>query len=316
MTRRPLLGACGVAALCAVASFVLIHGGSCAGTFAGFNAETHNSSSTFAGAWINAPTNVTATLSGNAAANLTWTKSTSTPTGIGQELLGSPTASNGTSTTCPTTGYVVLPTTVTASAQSATDPATDFKAGAGNGGDYYCYTVAATLATNWVSMWAPGASTASRVKFVFYASAASVSNGGTSGSINNGDGITITLNNTISGTTPSSISVIACSNSSTTNKNTLLLGSSSCSSTPSLGILALTGKTITGTNSTFASSSYSVSAADVISISLAGGSTTALSASGTATWKFTPTSTVTQAGGVAICTASGSGCVPTASGAF
>lgn len=296
MSRRPLLGACGVAALCAVASLILLRGGPFPSTFASFNAETHNASSTYAANWLGAPTGLSASVSA-ATATLGWTVASypSPSVGQGQEILGSWSASSGTSTTCPTTGYTQL-AVPSASATSYTDSGR----GSGFGGNYYCYEVASTLGTNWFSPTAPA-----RVQFPFYATSVTLAN--SNRTIASGDTIKIVFNNGASGL-PSAPAVIAC-----TSGEKVLIGASSCTGTPSVGTLVLSGKTI-GTNNV--SWTSSASGTNTYTVTLSGTSTDTLSSSGTASWAFTPSSGIKNANGVSICTSSGSGCVATVTGSF
>jgi hypothetical protein len=300
--RRPLLGACGVAALCVAAALVLLGGGRVGSTWASFNnifrAETENAGSSFGASWLGAPTLAAPSVSGNNA-SLTWTVSSHGPGaagGQGQEVLGSFTASSGTSTTCPTTGY----TQIAVPSGTATTY-TDSGRGSGVGGEYYCYEVASTYATNWVTP-----STAQRVQFPFYATGVTLSNG--NAKIASGDTVAVSFNNTPQGfSSAGSLTVITCTSTR------VLLGASSCSSTPSLGTLTLSGKTIPSSKTY--SSSYTMSA-NTITVLLGGANSVTLGGTGTAAWSFTPTATLKQGGNVAICTSSGSGCVPTTSSNF
>jgi hypothetical protein len=300
--RRPLLGACGVAALCVAAALALLGGGRVGSTWASFNnifrAETENAGSSFGASWLGAPTLAAPSVSGNNP-SLTWTVSGHGPgaaSGQGQEVLGSFTASNGTSTTCPTTGY----TQIAVPSGTATTY-TDSGRGAGVGGEYYCYEIGTTYGTNWVTP-----STAQRVQFPFYATGVTLSNG--NGTIASGDKVTISFNNTPQGfSSTGSLTVITCTSTR------VLVGASSCSSTPSVGTLTLSGKTI-GSSKTY-SSSYTFSA-NTLTVTLGGANTLTLGGTGTASWKLTPTATLKQGGNVAICTASASGCVPSTTSNF
>jgi hypothetical protein len=300
--RRPLLGACGVAALCVAAAIALLAGGRVGSTWASFNnlfwGETENAGSSFGASWLGAPTLAAPSVSGNNA-TLSWTVSNHGPgsaSGQGQEVLGSFTASNGTSTTCPTTGY----TQIAVPSGTATSYS-DTGRGAGVGGEYYCYEVASTYATNWVTP-----STAQRAQFPFYATSVSLSNG--NGRIASGDTATVSFNNTPQGFSSSgSLTVITC----TTTR--VLLGASSCSATPSVGTLTLSGKTIPSSKTY--SSTYTFSA-NTITILLGGANSVTLGGSGTAGWTFTPPATMKQGGNVAVCTASASGCIPSTTSNF
>lgn len=302
MRRRPLLGACGVAALCVAAALALFGGGRVGSTWASFNnifrAETENAGSSFGATWLAAPTPAAPSVSGNNA-TVTWTVSNHGPgttAGQGQEVLGSFTASNGTSTTCPTTGY----TQIAVPSATATTY-TDSGRGSGVGGEYYCYEIGATFATNWVT-----ASTAQRAQFPFYATGVTLSNG--DAKIAAGDTIAVSFNNTPQTFAASeSLTVITCTSTR------VLVGASSCSATPSVGTLTLSGKTIPSSKTY--SSSYTFSA-NTITVTLGGANSVTLGGSGTAGWSFTPTATLKQGGNVAICTSSGSGCVPTTSSNF
>jgi hypothetical protein len=296
--RRPLLGACGVAALCVAAAVALLAGGRLGSTWASFNnvfwGETENAGSSFGASWLGAPTLAAPSVSGNDA-TLSWTVSNHGPgsaNGQGQEVLGSFTASSGTSTTCPTTGY----TQIAVPSGTATSY-TDSGRGSGVGGEYYCYQVASTYATNWVT---PSAT--QRVQFPFLATSLAITNG--SGKINSGDTITISFNNTPQGFASSgSLSVRTCTST------TVRLGTTSCSGTPTLGTLTANGPVVKSSKTY--SSSYTFSA-NTITVTLGSGTVNLGGSSGT--WTFTPNATIKQGGNVAICTTSG--CLPSTSSSF
>jgi hypothetical protein len=298
VSRRPLLGACGVAALCVAAAVALLAGGRVGSTWASFNnlfwGETENAGSSFGAGWLGAPTLAAPSVSGNDA-TLTWTVSNNGPgaaNGQGQEVLGSFTASNGTSTTCPTTGY----TQIAVPSGTATSY-TDSGRGAGVGGEYYCYEVASTYATNWVT-----AGAAQRVQFPFFATSLSIGDG--SGKISSGDTVTIAFNNTPQGFASSgSLSVRTCTSTR------VLLGTTSCSGTPSVGTLTANGPIVK--SSSTVSSSYTFSA-NTLTVTLGSANVTLGGSSGT--WTFTPNATLKQGGNVAICTASS--CLPSTTSSF
>jgi hypothetical protein len=299
--KRPLLGACGAAALCIAAALALLPGHGVPSTWALFNAETENASSGFAGGWLAAPTFNTATVSTNSnSAALAWAVSTHGPgsgSGQGQLILGTPTATNGTGTSCPTTGY----TTVNTPAATATS-ATLATAGQGYGGEKYCFEIASTYATNWSTV-----SASKLVTFSFFTTGLSVANGGTSNKIASGDSITLTFNNAPTVLSSSgSLSLVACTSTR------VYIGTTSCGS-PSVGWLTATNRTFTGT--TTLSSSYTFSSStDTLQIALSGSNSVTLTGSSTPSWKFTPAS-LKQAGNVTICT-TGTACLPTTSNNF
>lgn len=85
------------------------------GTFASFSAEADNRTGTLAGGWIGAPSGLTIAPSGYDA-QLAWTPGTHGPV-TGQQLTG---LDNGSSATCPASGYSTLGTMASASTASYT----------------------------------------------------------------------------------------------------------------------------------------------------------------------------------------------------
>jgi hypothetical protein len=303
MRGGPLLKACGVAAVCVAASFLVFRGGPIGVTFAFFDAETVNAGSAFSGGWLDTPTAFTITTSGNTP-TLNWTGGVHAPsTGGQQAITGAVTASSGTSTTCPSTLSSLTSVTYASGANSYPDT----NRGIGIGGEHYCYGVATTAGTQWTS------STATAVTQIpFFAYSLTIANGGSSssGTIDGGDTITIVFNNVPSGLgATGTLNVCAWKNTT----NTVILGDSqSCKSstaTGSIGTLALSGRTISA-NATFSGSAYALSG-DTLTITLAGKKTAGLSGSGTASWTYTPNTGLQEgsgAGAVTICTSSASGC--------
>jgi hypothetical protein len=305
MSRRPLLRAGGVAALCVAASFGLFRAGPIGSTFAVFNAETENASSAFAGGWLDTPTTLAVATSGSTA-TLTWNAGTHGSTSEVESISGAATATNGTSTTCPTT----LSAIATPAWTTGTDTYTDTGRLAMLGGEHFCYRVTPNAGTYWT-----GTAASLVTQFPFYAYSLALTN--SNNTIAAGDTITITFDNnpTAFSTSGGKLNVCAWRSSS---GNKLILGDpATCTGngdTGSLGTLVLSGgKTVAG-NVSFLNSTYTL-ANGVMAISLVGGATTTVTGTGTPTWTFTPNSTLVQIGSVAVCTTTTT-CTPSTTSTF
>jgi hypothetical protein len=85
-------------------------------------------------------------------------------------------------------------------------------------------------------------------------------NGGTSGSLDNGDTVTIVYNQVVTvGSSP--VTVMGCANA-TAGQGKILLGASSCAGSPSIG--QITGLTMTGSTRTYTSSAVTPSSSTVV----------------------------------------------------
>lgn len=285
-----------------IAAAALLFGNHIVGlTGATFNASATNAGSAFAGGWIGKPTSPTATASGYDV-KLTWTPGTAGPV-TGQTIKGT---DNGTSSNCSGAAYTDFSYTVTAAAASSTDSNRATTAPVGNG-DWVCYEVVSTSATVWTQ-----ATPLSALQVGLAATGVAISNGGTSGSIDQNDTITVTFNQAVAASSvPTTVKVCVF-------PNTIVIGDpssgskcNSASDVPSIGTLTTTTALA---NSRFTGSTASVSGSTVtIKLSTGG----AVSASG-ASWTFTPATTILSSATVdqaSACT-SGSNCQPTTSSNF
>jgi hypothetical protein len=317
MRKRPLAVACGVAAICVVASLALLRGGRIGATFALFNAETGNAGSAFSAGWLDAPTALAATPQGNDV-QLTWTSGTHGPP-TGQTLAG---VDNGTSSTCTAATLSTLATLAyTSGANSYTDAGgTSSGSGSGrgtatNGGHWFCYRVASTAGTRWSTPGTPLA-----VQLGLVATALSVTNA--SKSIDRNDTVTVTFNQKpVLPASPLNVCVVA--------PGTVVLGDTTATGTTacaagdaaSVGKLTASGWTI-GSTVEFSSSSYTLTTAAPWKLVITLGATATTSAlSGTSgSWTFVPSSSVTSSLGngthqAALCS-TGSACQPTTTSNF
>jgi hypothetical protein len=298
----------GIAALVGAAVVLLVGSGATGGTFALFNAETQNASSTFAGGWIGAATGATATASGYDM-SLAWTPGTHGPV-TGQQLLG---VDNGTNSNCTGAAYASIATPAV-SAGTYSDAS---RANATNNGHWFCYEIVSTSATVWTATSTFSAQLGLVANGISASNAATRCSGAAtpaSGKLDCTDKLVLTFNQ--KPLLPSSpIKVCAWS-----ANGTIIVGdtATSCSSrfdTASVGTIS--GLTIAA-NAAYTSSTYtlSTSAPWTMTITLAGATTTS-TISGTMT--FTPASTIKSAvttHQASICTAASSTCRPTASSSF
>lgn len=104
------------------------------GTLASFSAQTGNNTSTLAGGWVSAPTNLTVAPSGYNG-QLVWSPGAH---GVAAQQLSG--IDNGTSSTCPASGYTSLAAMASATTNTYTDSSTslDTPRSAVNG-HYVCY---------------------------------------------------------------------------------------------------------------------------------------------------------------------------------
>jgi len=189
----------------------LVAGGS---TFASFTAETENTTATFAGGWVGAPTGLTVTPSGYNGV-LAWSPATH---GLdGQQLYG---VDNGTSASCPASGTSLA--TLAAATSTYTDSSTSVdNPRSGVNGHYVCYQLASTRSgSSWTS-------TASFPATVLGLVPTSVSGASTSPITGGTSTITIVYNQGV--TVPASTTIYVCMLPS---QNQIVLGnSSSCTAT-------------------------------------------------------------------------------------
>jgi hypothetical protein len=264
----------------AVLSLVLSNG-VIGNTFALFNAETQNANSTFAGGWVGAPSAATATASGYDVA-LGWTIGTHGPV-TGQQLWG---VDNTTNSDC--TGAAVTQLTVSPAWTALTAAYTDPSRGtAVNNGDWFCYQLVSTSATNWT---APLSLPALQLGLV--TTAVQITNVGTANRIEKNDTIKLTFNQrTNVGTGNIKVCVYT--------TGVILLGDTAggagcgvATDTYTVGKLVVTGATIPSALSFTASTVARTTVPPwTMTTTLAGTNSTA-NMTGTASWKLTGSSSI------------------------
>lgn len=283
-----------------IAAAALLFGNNIVGsTGATFNASATNTGSGFSGGWVDRPAGATATASGYDV-NLGWTPGTNAVTG--QSIKGT---YNGTSSNCSGAAYTDFSFNLGAAVSSTTDA----NRGVSHNGDWVCYEVVSTSATVWTQ-----ALPLSALQVGLAATNVSISNGGTSGAVDQGDTITITFNQAIN-LASGSAKVCVFANPD----NTILVGDqrggASCGSVTGDGynIGTLTTSASLG-SARFTNSSYTVSGNTITMTIGSGGSASASGAS----WTFTPAATIQSnapADNAPACT-SGSTCRPTTGSNF
>ena len=284
---------------------LVLHGGVVKSTFALFNAETTNTSSTFSGGWIGPATNLAATYSGNNVV-LGWTNGS--PFVNTQTLYGYD-AGNTAGATCPAPYSASYSTTVTTIANNTTHAYTDTNRASPINGHYYCYELQGNSST--YTSWQSESILQAQVGMVETGLDVTANH---NGSIAANDVIVLTWNQrpNITATTAT-----VCAQPG----GTVYIGDTTCSRSGSdtYTIARLTGATsITGsTNSTsFTSSTVSTttSAPFTTTITLKNG--TSRTVNGIGTWTSTPSTSVkSNTGTVTVCT-SGSACLPTTTDNF
>jgi hypothetical protein len=287
-----------VALACLSAIAIALSTGAVGSTFAVFNAETQNAGSSFAGGWIDPPGSLAVTPSGYDV-GFSWTPGAHPPM-TGQTLQG---FDNGTSSSCTGAVYATIATLA-----SATATYTDSNRGAAANGDWYCYQLVSTSASNWTAQ----ASKALQVGLA--ATGVSLANGGTNNSIDAGDTITLTFNQQTnlgaSGTTK--VCVVS--------PGTIVLGDvtggSSCGAGDGASIGKLTGETL-GSSQLYRSSTFTTSASApwTLVIKLVGSGSATYAGNAT----FVPSASVLSAAATnraSLCTATTANCQPTTSTHF
>ena len=267
-------------------------------TFALFNGETQNASSSFAGGWIGPPTALTATASGYDV-GLGWTPGAHGPI-TAQTLNG---VDNGTSSNCATATYAFLATLAAPPTATFTDAS---RGSATTNGHWFCYQLVSTTATTW------NAAATQSLQLGLVTSAIAIANVGTNNSLNANDTITLTFNQrtnlAASGTTK--VCVIAGSPGKVIVGDTA--GGNSCATGDGFTVGVITGATIVG-NQVYRFSTYTTTTASapwMMTITLVGGGTATYSGTGT----FTPSAntlsfaTTHQA---TMCTTAAATCQPT-----
>ena len=250
------------------------------GEFATFSAETENASSQFAGGWVDNPTPLTAIPAGYGAA-FTWTPGTHAVTG--QQLWGVDGGTGG-SAGCGT--YALTATMAGPGTAAYTD------AGAsGHNGHWWCYEMVSTSGTAWTSS---ATFTALRVGLIV--TSVVVSNGGTNGTMDSGDRITITFNQNINTPTANRFCAVNNGTSDVIYIGDTRASGSTCATGDTYTIGTITGVTISGTI-TARNETVTMTAGNVVRVQLTQSSVrTAAFASPV----FTPSASVTSVTGPAV----------------
>lgn len=257
-------------------------------TFASFNAETTNGSSTFSGGWLASPTAGTAT-AGGYDMNLGWTAPGASVGGV-QNVLG---VDNGTSNTCTGASYASIATGLSTTTSTYSDAN---RANSTNDGDWFCYELTNTLPAD--ANWSVAADVLPAVQIGLAATGLTIANSGTTGTVNKNDTITVTFNQRTILANQATMTVCVFK----TTTNVILIGDTSgCASattdTYTIGKLTVSGATL-GSNATFSASSTTVqttTAPWTVQIKLGSSTSPTSVVTGTPTWTFTPIGTGTTA---------------------
>lgn len=285
-------------------------------TFAAFDAATVNANNAFADGSLTVPSALQARVSGTSV-NLSWTAGAN---GNQYDVLG---YDAGQSSTCASPGSSSYAQVASAAATATTYAASP---GAPNG-DWYCYEVENAFGTSWTSVNDGTASGNTNptvaVQTGFVATTVGLANGasttgcatGTSGQTNRldcGDQVVLTFNQQ-----PTTTATIAGVCLTGTTSYTLLLGVSSCGGAPTIGSLAASGGTATGTGVFYpATGTWSTAAPWTLTITVQAPSGTnptytTFTAAPTS-WTLSAASTLASSvGTVAICTTVAPTCQPT-----
>ena len=280
------------------AAVLLFASGLAAGgtTLASFSAQTQNNPSTFAGGWIGAATGPFTVTPTGYGATLGWNHATH---GLdGQQLYG---LDNGTTATCPSSGYTSLATMSPPLTNAYTDSSAVLESpnpASNVNGHYVCYRMVSTRSG---SSWTATASFPATILGLVPTGIASSA----SGSPTNGSTFTVTYNQNV--TVPNPTTITVCLQPS---QNQIVLGDGSCAAT--IGTIGVPGASSSSKENDCGSSSVAASTNRIV-ITLGGcktGNGNQASFSGTATYTAAG-STVTSSSGSAVqCTTSL--CKPTA----
>jgi hypothetical protein len=178
-----------------IALAALVIAGVAVGARIGFTAETQGSA-TFAGGWIGPATGLAAPTPSGYDAVLNWTPGTHGPV-TGQQVWA---VDNGTSSTCPSSGFTLAATTASASTSTYTVPNNSSV-----NGHWLCYQLVSTSASAWTAT-----TNFSAAQLGLVAKTVVITNSGNNNKLTNCDKVTITFNqNVATGSVPTSINVCA-----------------------------------------------------------------------------------------------------------
>jgi hypothetical protein len=259
----------------------------------GFTAETQ-ATATFAGGWVGPPTGLaTPTPSGYDAA-LSWTPGTHGPV-TGQQVWA---VDNGTSSTCPSSGF-----TLAATVPSASTSAYTVSNNSSVNGHWLCYQLVSTSATSWTA-----SANFSAVQLGLVAKTVVITNSGNANKVTNGDKITITFNqNVLASSVPTTTAV--CTGVVATQ---IYVGDTSCTNTSDpITIGVISGISVSGGKQKLNSTASVSGAVVTITVGQNGQNT-----SGAAT-SFVPASTILSAATTDQATACvAANCQPVPTGGF
>jgi hypothetical protein len=291
--RRAML-----AVVCLSAVALALSHGIVGNTFALFNGETQNASSTFAGGWIGAATGLAATASGYDV-GLAWTPGTNGPV-TGQQLWG---VDNSTNPNCTGSAYALLNTLAAATTATFTDSSRGTTA---NNGHWFCYQLVSTSASSWTAA-APQV-----LQLGLVTSAITITNVGTNNSTNANDTIQLTFNQRTNEATSGTLKVCAINNGAA---DKVIIGDTTggtgCATGDGFNVGVITGVTI-GTTRAYANSTFTTTTTSpfTMTITLVSAGTSTYTGTGT----FTPSSSILSNATThqaTMCTAAATTCQPT-----
>lgn len=178
-----------------IALAALVVAGAAVAARIGFTAETQ-ATATFAGGWIGPATGLAAPVPSGYDGVLSWTPGTHGPV-TGEQVWA---LDNGTSSTCPSSGFTLAATTASASTNTYT-----VSNNSGVNGHWLCYQLVSTSSSSWTAT-----SSFAAAQLGLVAKTVVITNSGNSGKITTGDKIAITFNqNVAASSVPTSINVCA-----------------------------------------------------------------------------------------------------------
>lgn len=257
----------------------------------GFTAETQ-AGATFAGGWIGPATSLAAPAPSGYDANLSWTPGTHGPV-TGQQVWA---LDNGTSSTCPASGFTAAATMASASTSTYT-----VSNNSSVSGHWLCYQLLSTSASSWT---ATANFPAAQLGLV--AKSVAITSGGSAGKPSNGDKIVITFNQNVD---PLSVpTILSVCEGAAAGK--IFIGDSTCiSGSDPYTIGVISG--LSGSSKVISATAAVVGAAVTVTITQSGSSV-----SGTLTG-FLPASTILSAATTDLATACvAANCQPVPTGGF
>ena len=292
------------AVLAATAAGVIL-GASVTGTWASLNAQTRNPDSSFATTSLSAPTGLTATASGRDV-QLAWNAGEN---GSGYEVLG---FANGTSSTCPATGYssIALTTSLTYVDTGRYAPQ----------GTWFCHQVRTSYAS-----WTSTTNTSVATQIGVVITSITMANGANAGVLDAGDRFIVTFNQPIDTSSAASGTNSLCTTSASSPGASILLGSTassgSCGTSEALNLGRLSGGGSSRNNRYAAVYTWS-NGNRTLTITVGARTVGPGNPTITGTWTLSPTTNparlLSATGGFHVCdtNAGGGNCLPTVSGSL